>query len=193
MFCRQNPGIFFANAASSGFCRHKQMADPSGLVADPHHAVHNVFGIMQIKGPAVFTILQQFFPAVFRGECIQIKCRTDLFANGISPFGKKTSCLVPLVIGFHKAHVFAPLPLGQFGQRMCIAPLLVEVRAAQSGTGTALRPAPGVDLLVVPCQEHRRYGAALPHFGPGILRVFQQAVPVTFILVAFFLGQNAVS
>ena len=40
-------------------------------------------------------------------------------------------------------------------------------------------------------EQHRRYGAALPHFGPGILGVFQQAVPVALVLVALFLGQNS--
>lgn len=74
---------------------------------------------------------------------------------------------------------------------MGLTPLLVELRAAQTGALPALLPPPGIDLLVVALQQDRRHSTALPDLGASVLGVLQQAVPVALLLVALLLGQNA--
>lgn len=74
---------------------------------------------------------------------------------------------------------------------MARAPLLVQFRTAQTGAGAALLAAPCVDLCMVAAQQHLGHGTAFPHLGAGVLGVFQQTVPVAFLLVALLLGQYA--
>ncbi len=74
---------------------------------------------------------------------------------------------------------------------MGVAPLLIQLRAAQTGTGAALLAAPRFDLLVVAAQQNGGHRTSFPHFGAGVLGVFQQTVPVAFFLVALLLCQHA--
>ena len=74
---------------------------------------------------------------------------------------------------------------------MALAPLLIQLRAAQTGALPALFAPPCVDLLVVAAQQNVGYGTAFPDLGAGVLGVFQQAVPIALLLVALLLRQNA--
>ena len=43
---------------------------------------------------------------------------------------------------------------------------------------------------MVAAQQHRGHRAALPDFRSGVLRIFQQTVPVAFLFVALLFGQH---
>ena len=65
-----------------------------------------------------------------------------------------------------------------------------HIRARRQGGGQRGRAPPGRDAGVVPAEQHLRHGQAFQRLGPGIMRIFQQAVGKTLFLAGLFLAHE---
>ncbi len=129
----------------------------------------------EVEGPAVFALARS------GANSGVIFCRYSSLQTGAQtvrrpwPSGQRRG---PAVRHSSQGAYFRRASIGKLRQRVGLAPGVVQVRAAFAGALPALAAAPCVDFFVVAGQQHGRHGAALPHFGAGELRVFEQSVPV---------------
>ena len=135
---------FLPQPFAPGVCRDEQVLDLPGLVAHGHHAVRHVLGAVQVDRPTLLFFFFELRIEELRGPLRQSFFRPAALADSAPPLGKQPGSGSKLLLGFHQPHVLAPLPLGQLGDGVGLAPLLVQLRPAQTGTLPALLPAPGV-------------------------------------------------
>ena len=167
------------------------MLNAAGPVVYAHHAVRHIFRRVQVAGPAAFFLRLELGEKLLFCQACTILFRPVSGADGAASLRKQLCRSGKLFFRLDEADILAPLPLGQLGDGVAGAPLLIQLRAAQTGALPALFAPPCVDLLVVAAQQNVGHGAALPDLGAGVLGVFQQAVPIALFLVALLLRQNA--
>mgnify|MGYP007061162209 CR=1 FL=1 len=173
-----------ANAAAAGGLCDKQVADLPRFMADTHHAVRRIRSGVQVECPAR--------PCRSSSRCWRMTSGVysarpaSVHTSRRRCGARQTVCGgIQLGIRLDQLGTLGALPARDLGDRVGGAPLVIQVRAALAGAFPALAAAPGVNFIVVAGQQHRRDGLALPHFRAGELGVFQQAVPVAFVLIAF--------
>jgi len=157
-----------ADAPAPGALRHKKMLHLPGLVVYADRGIRHILGIVEVADPAFLLFLLQLGQEHLRGQGIQRFLHPAPGTNAPTALRKQLCGSLHLLSGLDQPDILAPLPLGDLGQGMGLTPLLVELRAAQTGALPALLPPPGIDLLVVALQQDRRHSTALPDLGPGV-------------------------
>lgn len=138
-------------------------------MADTHHAVRRIRSGVQVECPARLALFFQALAHDFRRIFCKACFGAHIPADGAAAFGKQFCGCIQLGIRLDQLGTLGTLPARDLGDRVGGAPLVIQVRAALAGAFPALAAAPGVNFIVVPGQQHRRDGLALPHFRAGEL------------------------
>ena len=146
-----------ADALTPGAGRDEQMFNTARLVIHRDHAVRHILSVVQISRPALFFLLLQLVIETLRRPLGQTFLRPDAFAQVTAALRKDLRRCLELLLRLDEADILAPLPLGQLGDGVAGAPLLIQLRAAQTGALPALFAPPCVDLLVVAAQQNVGY------------------------------------